>query len=102
MADATEANGASRASLRIVVGSMKSLSRLVLGFGVLAFALGIGFAAGVGVIAISNLVLPPFQLADDESPRELIPVALAYLTMAGTTALVAVVTWRRVRKRWPR
>lgn len=77
---------------------MKTLSRLLFGFGVLAIALGIGFVAGMGVIAVSDLVLPPFRLEDDDSPRELIPVALAYLTTAGTAVLIIVIARRRFRR----
>ena len=74
---------------------MNLLRRALIGLAILGIALGLGFVAGLAVIVVLNAVLPPFRPEDDETLRELIPAALAYLTMAGTAGLVIFTAWRR-------
>ncbi len=75
------------------------MRKLLLVLGLLAFAVFVGFCAGWGLLLVMNAVLPPFRPEDDDTLREFIPVALAYLTMAVTTLLVLVAGWRRTRRR---
>jgi hypothetical protein len=83
--------------LGVVNHGMTTLSRSVLGLVLLAMALVIGVLAAAAVAFAMNAVLPPFRREDDDTLREFIPVAITYTTMAGTTALVAYVAWRRLR-----
>ena len=48
----------------------------------------------MAVVGILNAVLPPFQLTDDDTLRERIPVALAYPTWWATTLVIVVLGWR--------
>ena len=48
----------------------------------------------MAVVGILNAVLPPFQLADDDTLRERITVALAYPTWWSTTLVIVVLGWR--------
>lgn len=66
--------------------------------GLIALAVVLGFGAGMAVVAIGKAVLPPFQPSDDDTLREFIPVALAYLAWGATTLIVLVLGWRRVRR----
>lgn len=52
----------------------------------------------MAVIGISNAILPPFQMADDDTLRERIPVALAYLAWGVTTLVVMLLGWRWLRR----
>jgi ABC-type Fe3+-siderophore transport system permease subunit len=78
---------------------MNALRRSLIGLAVLGIALGLGFVAALAVILVMNAVLPAFRPEDDETLRELIPAAIAYATMAGTTCFVVFVAWRRLRSR---
>ena len=51
-------------------------------------------SSGMAVVGILNAVLPPFQLADDDTLRERIPVALAHPTWWSTTLVIVVLGWR--------
>ena len=73
--------------------------RAVLSLGLLAVAVFVGFCVGWGVLLTLDAVLPPFRPEDDDTLRELIPVALTYLTWAATTLVVLVAGWRRIRRR---
>lgn len=65
-----------------------------------ATAVILGFAAGIAVIAIANSVLPPFREdVDDDTIREFVPVALAYLAWVATSAVVILVGWRRLTRK---
>ncbi len=66
--------------------------------GLVAVAVSPGFGAGIAVVAIGNAVLPPFQRSDDDTLREFIPVALAYLAWSATTLVILVLGWRWVRR----
>ena len=77
---------------------MKTLSRSLLGLFAVAFAVGIGFLAGWVVLLALNAILPPFRREDGDTLREFVPVAIAYATMAGTTALILFAAWRRFRR----
>lgn len=48
----------------------------------------------MALVGILNAVLPPFQLADDDTLRERITVALAYPTWWSTTLVIVVLGWR--------
>lgn len=61
--------------------------------GLIAVAILAGFVAMMAVIGLANALLPPFQPADDDTLRERIPVALAYLAWGGTTLVILVVGW---------
>lgn len=74
-------------------------AKVVLGIALIGAAMGAGFAAGMGAIALLSAVLPPFRPEDDETLRELVPAALAYGAWAATTLLVIVLGWRRLRSR---
>lgn len=63
-----------------------------------AVAVSLGLGAGMAVVAIGNAVLPPFQRSDDDTLREFIPVALAYLAWGATTLVILVLGWRSVRR----
>lgn len=57
-----------------------------------------GFAAALLVIVIANAFLPPFRPEDDDTLREFIPVAIAYVA-GGTTALIGLVAgWRSITR----
>lgn len=84
---------------RSVDGDIMNMRRIGLGLAVVAFALGVGFVAGVAVLLVLNTVLPPFRPEDDDTLREFVPVVLAYATMASTAVLAVVVAWRRIRRR---
>jgi hypothetical protein len=64
--------------------------------GLVAVALVVGFGAGLAVIRVVGAVLP-FQPSDDDTLREFIPVALAYLAWGATSLIIIVLGWRRLR-----
>ena len=74
--------------------AMKPLRKALVVLAIVGIALGLGVAAGLGALLVTNAMLPAFRLEDDETLRELIPAAVAYATMAGTTCLVVFVAWR--------
>lgn len=71
---------------------------IALAVGLAAAAVFLGFGAGMSVIGISNAILPPFQVADDDTLRERIPVALAYLTWGATMLVILVLGWPWLRR----
>ncbi len=73
---------------------MRPLAALAL----VAVAVVVGFAAAWGVMTVLGAMLPPFQPEDDDTLREYIPVALAYMTWAATTLIVLVVGLGRLRQ----
>lgn len=52
----------------------------------------------MAVIGISNAILPPFQTADDDTLRERVPVAFAYLAWGVTTLVVMLLGSRWLRR----
>lgn len=67
--------------------------------GLLVFSVLVGFGAAIGQMAVLNAVLPPFQIEDDDTAREYIPVALSYLTWVATAVIVFVAGMRLMRRR---
>ncbi len=63
----------------------------------LAFIIGFGLA-WVALFAV-NAVLPPFTPADDDTWREIGPVALAYATWGLTAVIGSLLAWRWVSHR---
>lgn len=62
-------------------------------------AILIGTGAVFAVIGLSNVILPPFRPEADDTLREFIPVATAYLMGGVTTVLVVVAGWRWISRR---
>ena len=55
--------------------------------------------AWVALFAL-QAILPPFRYpADDDTLRELVPVAIAYATWSLTSLVGAILAWRWVRSR---
>ena len=70
---------------------------IALTIGLAGVAVLVGFGMAMGLISITNAIWP-FQPGDDDTLRERIPVALAYLTWAATALVVFVVGWRSLRR----
>jgi hypothetical protein len=66
--------------------------------GLLALSVSLGFVAGLAMIAILGAVLPPFRPNDDDTMREFVPAALAYVAWGATTMVTLALGWRRVRR----
>jgi hypothetical protein len=65
----------------------------------LAVAIVAGFVAAACVIVLTNALLPPFRPdMDDDTGRNFLPVALAYLAWAATTSGIAVFGLRHLRR----
>lgn len=77
----------------------RTVKALALGAALAVAAVLLGFGAMWVVIGIANAILPPFQIADDDTLRERSPVAIAYLTWAVTTVIVLVAGLRAIRRR---
>lgn len=71
----------------------------VLVVGLLVFSVLAGFGAAIGLMAVLNAVLPPFQIGDDDTAREYIPVARTYLTWSFTAVIVFAAGMRLMRRR---
>jgi MFS superfamily sulfate permease-like transporter len=69
--------------------------KLAVAVGLIAIAIIAGFCAGAALLLVMIAVLPPFRPEDDDTLREFVPVALAYLTWAVTTLVVLIAAWRR-------
>ena len=78
--------------------AVNTMRKPLLALALLTVAVFVGFAFGWGMIMFLNAVLPPFRPEDDDTLRERIPVALTYLTWGGTTLIVLVVSWQRLRR----
>lgn len=63
-----------------------------------AVAIAAGFGAAAGLITIVNAVWPFNYPQDDDTLRDRLPVALAYLTWAVTALVVFVLGWRFFRR----
>jgi hypothetical protein len=64
-----------------------------------ALAVAVGFLAGMAVITVLGTILPPFrEEVDDDTMREFVPVALAYLTLATTTLAILLLAMHRFRR----
>ncbi len=72
---------------------------VALGAAHLVVAIRLGSCAVFAVIGLSNVILPPFGPEDDDTLREFIPVALAYLVGGVTTVLVVVAGWWWIGRR---
>jgi ABC-type antimicrobial peptide transport system permease subunit len=75
---------------------MQPVKRPLVGLGLLVVAVFVGLAAALGLSYAMTALLPPFRPEDDDTMREFIPVAIAYLTWVLTTTVVLVVSWRRL------
>jgi hypothetical protein len=63
---------------------------------VVSVAIGVGYVAGMAMMSLLNVVLPPFrEEVDEDTVREFAPVALAYLTWTVMTVAVVLVALRR-------
>lgn len=74
-------------------------AKVILGIVLIGLAILAGFGAAAIVLTVLGAVLPPFQREDDDTLREFIPVALAYAAWVGTSVVVVVLGWRRLRMR---
>jgi hypothetical protein len=74
-------------------------TKVLIGAALTAVAVGLGFLAGISVILLLNVFLPPFRPEDDETLRELVPAALAYGTWAVSATVLSIVAWRRLLAR---
>ncbi|MEP7379404.1 MAG: hypothetical protein ABI725_07590 [Chloroflexota bacterium] len=61
-------------------------------------AFAVGFVLAWVVLFGLNALLPPFRPEDDDTWREIGPVALAYETWAATTLTGIILAWRRERQ----
>jgi hypothetical protein len=59
-------------------------------------ALAAGFVAGLGLISVVNWIVPFNYPNDDDTLREFVPVAAAYLTWAITSATIFILGLRAV------
>jgi MFS superfamily sulfate permease-like transporter len=75
-----------------------SLRTTALVAGLIPLSIFLGFVTGMGLIEILNAVLPPFQPSDDDTMREFVPAALAYLIWGATTLVTLILAWRRLRR----
>ena len=75
------------------------MKRFVIWLVVTALAVAIGFGLAGVVLSVFNWVLPPFQIEDDDTLRERVPVLIAYATWAITSVVGAVWAWRLTRDR---
>ena len=69
---------------------------------IVSLAVVVGFLAGMAVITVLGVVLPPFrEEVDDDTMREFVPVALAYATWATTPLAFLLLTLHRFRREDP-
>lgn len=61
-------------------------------------AIVVGFAVGGGVIVVTGILWPFNEPADDDTLRNRLPVALAYLAWGLTSLAIFVFGWRRSRR----
>lgn len=73
-----------------------TVAKFLAGVLLTAIAVALGLLAGIGVILLLDVFLPPFRLEDDETLRELVPAALAYGTWALTSVVLTILAWRRL------
>jgi hypothetical protein len=63
---------------------------------VVSVAIVVGFLAGMAVITVLGVIVPFREDVDDDTMREVVPVALAYLTWTVTTIAIATLALRRL------
>jgi MFS superfamily sulfate permease-like transporter len=69
---------------------------------IVSLAVVVGFLAGMAVITVLGVVLPPFrEEVDDDTVRQFVPVALAYATWATTSLAFLLLTLHRFRREDP-
>lgn len=71
------------------------MRHLLISLLLIPIAFAVGFALAWVVLFGVNALLPPFRPEDDETWREIGPVALAYGTWAATTLGGIIAAWRR-------
>jgi hypothetical protein len=64
--------------------------------GLVPVAVVVGYGVVLAVVVVVGTILGPFNPADDDTLRERIPEALAYLTGGATTLVILVVGWRHL------
>lgn len=79
---------------------MTVLKRLVIVGLLAAGALFIGVSAGLAVIGVANWIAPFRDPEDDDTLREFIPAALAFMSSALTSAVIFVLGLRALLARW--
>lgn len=77
----------------------RTVKTIALGAALVVAGILLGFGAAGVVIGISNAILPPFRPEDDDTLREFIPVAMAYLAWGVTTVVVVLADWRWIGRR---
>jgi hypothetical protein len=76
------------------------VTRLILAIALAAFAIGLGWALGVGFINLVNAI-SPLRPEDDDTARDFIPVAIGYFIWALTATQVFLIGWRSIKRRNP-
>jgi hypothetical protein len=73
-------------------------SRLARAIGLAIVAIGLGWGLAFGFVGLVNVIWP-FRPEDADTPREFVPVAIAYFIWAVTATQVFLIGWRGIRNR---
>ena len=80
-----------------------ALKRLATWAMLTGIAVAMGFGLAIVALNVVNGMLPPFRVPeDDDSMRELVPVAVAYGVWGVTSLLGSALAWRWTGRRFAR